>query len=245
MPATGCWKRFVYQYGQEKLVGCRAGLQVRDRHLDWFVVLADHAWGRRRLQASDQVAWAARLAEEVENLWMCAGLEQGRWAAVREAGYAHRRYGIAPCCWNLQGLAREGQRWLEDLLEWDGRCRAEYSGGRSCSLSGFPGLGAGRLRAIRSPSPRLLIASIATVETTARGQESLGWLAETGIYLGRPMSGEGTVEATCHKRGNGLKRHWLRAEGESGTCVIEGWALVMLGQIASSGGRPPARSNAL
>lgn len=101
----------VRQYGHEKLVASGEAVQLRDRHLGWYVVLAEEAysgWG------TDQLAWATAMAAEQENMWTAL-----TWSTDggqrQEAGL--RIAASIFVFWYLQGLAREGQRWLERLLE--------------------------------------------------------------------------------------------------------------------------------
>jgi predicted ATPase/transcriptional regulator with XRE-family HTH domain len=87
--------------------------RVRDRHLAWFVALAEEA--DPRLKGPEQGAWLARLDREHHNLRAAL-----RWARERQAGVAALRLvGTLWRFWLTRGYLSEGRAWLEEALGAD------------------------------------------------------------------------------------------------------------------------------
>jgi non-specific serine/threonine protein kinase len=100
----------VRLYGLQQLERAGETTQVRNRHLDWCVALAEQAGPA--LQGPEQVTWLARLGREHDNLR--AALQ---WAL--DGGHCRRGLQVASrlgTYWLRAGHQREGQRWLEALL---------------------------------------------------------------------------------------------------------------------------------
>jgi predicted ATPase/DNA-binding SARP family transcriptional activator len=102
----------VRQYARDRLREAGEAQEVRDRHLDFFLGLAEEA--EPRLHGREQLPWLARLEAEHDNLR--AALEWSR-AEARHAVAALRLAGALAWFWNMRGYLHEGRRWLEDLLE--------------------------------------------------------------------------------------------------------------------------------
>jgi predicted ATPase len=102
----------IREYGADRLREAGEAIAVRDRHLDFFLALAEEA--EPRLHGREQLAWLARLEAEHDNLR--AALE---WSGAEErhAEAALRLAGALAWFWNMRGYLHEGRRWLEDLLE--------------------------------------------------------------------------------------------------------------------------------
>lgn len=99
------------QYAAEKLeeLGELAG--ARERHLDWFLGLAERA--EPELHGPHQVAWMDRLEADEDNLR--AALEWGATGPDRERGL---RLAAALCWyWYVRGRRGEGRARLQRLLE--------------------------------------------------------------------------------------------------------------------------------
>jgi non-specific serine/threonine protein kinase len=100
----------VRLYGLQQLELAGEVAAVRDRHLAWYVALADQA--SSALQGPEQVAWLARLGREHDNLR--AALQ---WALDR--GQSTRGLQLAAGVWRFwlqRGHQREGRRWLAAVL---------------------------------------------------------------------------------------------------------------------------------
>ena len=102
----------VRQYGAEKLQGAGEPDEVRRRHRDWYLALAEQA--DRELWGPRQASWLERLDTEHDNLRAALELSKvetdGAEAGLRLSG-ALQRY------WFLRGHWSEARGWLEGALE--------------------------------------------------------------------------------------------------------------------------------
>ncbi len=100
------------EYALEQLREAGEEAGVRDRHLDFFLALAEEA--APRLQGAAQLAWADRLQREHDNLRAAL-----RWS-LREHGGADAGLRLAAALvwfWIMRGYVSEGRRWLEQVLD--------------------------------------------------------------------------------------------------------------------------------
>ena len=100
----------VRAYGLERLEESGEGEEIRGRHADYYVALAERA--TPELEGGGQVAWLERLDREHDNLraalaWL---LEHGRPEQTARLSSAIWLY------WVVRGHAGEGQMWLERAL---------------------------------------------------------------------------------------------------------------------------------
>ena len=100
----------VRQYGLERLEMSGEVQEVRRRHAEFFLALAEEA--EPRLRGPEQAAWFERLDAENDNLraalsWL---REQG------EGELALRLSGALGEFWHVRGHLEEGRRWLEATL---------------------------------------------------------------------------------------------------------------------------------
>ena len=121
----------VRQYARELCQATDELPMLRDRHLDWYVTMAERAeiflWG-----GPEQEAWLARLESEQENCRAAL-----RWAidqqkldsGLRLAG-ALRRF------WDVRGYGGEGDEWLETLLRMDNAAHVAPPAARAKALVG-------------------------------------------------------------------------------------------------------------
>ena len=105
----------VRQYGDEKLRNAGEAAQVRRRHRDWFLALAEQAGSE--LRGPKYSIWLDRLETEHDNLraaheWTTAE------AGGREAGL--RLAASLIWFWTPRGDWREAQQWLEEGLTSSG-----------------------------------------------------------------------------------------------------------------------------
>ena len=101
----------IRQYAGDRLMEAGEAGGLRQRHLDWFLALAEQAGPE--LRGSDQLLWLDRLEEEHDNLraaleWSL-GTEGGSEAGLRIAGALYR-------FWFVRGYLTEGRQWLEEAL---------------------------------------------------------------------------------------------------------------------------------
>ena len=103
----------IRQYAWEKLAERSEAGPVQNRHLDFFLQLAETA--EPRLYGEEQIAWLDRLESEHDNLraalaWSLekpdGDLESGLRLATALAGF-----------WMMRCHLREGRRWLDPALE--------------------------------------------------------------------------------------------------------------------------------
>ena len=98
------------QYANEKLVDSGESDALRDRHLDYFLSLAETA--APHLIRPEQIEWLDRLEEEHDNLR--AALE---WSLGKERPeYALRLAASLGTFWEIHSHWKEGARWLESAL---------------------------------------------------------------------------------------------------------------------------------
>jgi non-specific serine/threonine protein kinase len=120
----------VRQYGLQQLERMGESIQVRDRHLDWCVTLAEQA--APGLLGPEQGSWLVRLDREHDNLraaLQCA-LDRGlSTLGLRVAGGLWR-------FWLQRGHQREGRRWLAALLALDADVDATSMALRASALEG-------------------------------------------------------------------------------------------------------------
>ncbi len=100
----------VRQYGQERLAAAGGAERLRDRHLAWYLALAEAA--APHLRSLDQTTWLDRLEVEHDNLRAAL-----RWAKERGATEeALRLAGALGFFWLARGNFGEGRSWLEGAL---------------------------------------------------------------------------------------------------------------------------------
>jgi len=108
----------VRQYSRDRLMESGEAAGVRERHRDWYVVLAERA--ESELVGADQAAWFDRLETEHDNLRQA--LEWSLESHEAEAGL--RLAGAAWRFWFVRGYLAEGRGWLEGLLRTGGEAPA-------------------------------------------------------------------------------------------------------------------------
>jgi predicted ATPase/class 3 adenylate cyclase len=99
----------IRQYVREKLAESGEGEQIRARHLDYFLKLAERA--EPELYGAGQIEWSQKLEDEHENLR--AALE---WSL--QVNIAKGQQLTAALCesWVLNGHPSEGYEWLNKML---------------------------------------------------------------------------------------------------------------------------------
>ena len=99
----------IRQYAREKLWAAGEGEMMRQRHLAYFVDLAERA--EPNLRAFDMVMWLDRLEAEHDN--MRAALE---WALESNAEAVLQLAGALWWFWHIRDHKSEGAEWLERAL---------------------------------------------------------------------------------------------------------------------------------
>jgi predicted ATPase/Tfp pilus assembly protein PilF len=100
----------IHQYGQEELHGSREEAELRVRHRDWYVALAERA--EPELQGPEQGEWLERLEREHDNLR--AAVDMSIETGEAEAGL--RLGGALSGFWDGRGYLSEGRERLAALV---------------------------------------------------------------------------------------------------------------------------------
>ena len=101
------------QYGRDRLVESERLETIQERHLGFFLVLAEKA--EPKLEGAEQEVWVNRLEAEHDNLR--AALE---WSIKNTAESGLRLAGALGRFWLLRGHFTEGYRWLMEALKING-----------------------------------------------------------------------------------------------------------------------------
>jgi non-specific serine/threonine protein kinase len=99
----------IRHYALDRLVASGEVEQIRRRHAQYFVELAEAA--ERRLRGPDQASWLARLEDDHDNLR--AAME---WCRVTDPQLAARLAVALGWFWYGHGSLREGRDWLETAV---------------------------------------------------------------------------------------------------------------------------------
>jgi predicted ATPase/class 3 adenylate cyclase len=99
----------VRQYAREKLAESGEGEQIRARHLEYFLKLAQRA--EPELYGAGQIEWSQKLEDEYENTR--AALE---WSLQGNPSMGQQLAATVWWSWELNGHLREGYEWLEKML---------------------------------------------------------------------------------------------------------------------------------
>jgi predicted ATPase/class 3 adenylate cyclase len=99
----------IRQYSREKLAEDDAGEQIRVRHLDYFLKLAQKA--ELKLYGREQIEWMQKLEDEHEN--MRAALE---WSLQTDITKGQQLAAALWWSWDLNGHLSEAYEWLQNLL---------------------------------------------------------------------------------------------------------------------------------
>ena len=101
----------IREYAQEKLAEAGEAQAAQDRHLTFYVALAEEA--EPALRGHGQLHWLNRLDKENDNLRAALA-----WAIKRaQAEPALRLASALVDFWNMRGFHLEGHRWLEAALK--------------------------------------------------------------------------------------------------------------------------------
>jgi predicted ATPase len=99
----------IRQYAREKLAESGEGEQVRARHLDFFLRLAERA--EPKLYGSGQIEWMQKLEDEHDNI--SAALE---WSLQTNITKGQVLMAMLWWSWDLNGHVGEGYEWLDKML---------------------------------------------------------------------------------------------------------------------------------
>jgi predicted ATPase/class 3 adenylate cyclase len=117
----------VHEFAREKLQGSGEAEEIKRRHAEHFLTLAEEAYPK--LRGPDQLQWLERLEAEHDNMRAALSWALGR----KEAELALRLGGALSGFWSKRGYYGEGRRWLEGALAIEGRGSPEV---RAMALAG-------------------------------------------------------------------------------------------------------------
>jgi DNA-binding CsgD family transcriptional regulator/tetratricopeptide (TPR) repeat protein len=119
------------QYALERLDESGEALEIRRRHAEYYLVLAEET--EPRLFGSEQEELLARLELEHDNLRLAlrwSGEADGAEVGLRLAGALWR-------FWQVRGYLREGRAWLDRLLTAPGSAERTTGRARALNAIGF------------------------------------------------------------------------------------------------------------
>jgi predicted ATPase/predicted Ser/Thr protein kinase len=160
----------VHEYALYRLIERGELDDLRGRHVEWYLALAEEA--EPELLGPAQAAWVRRLEADAANLRAAMGwsLESGEVESGLRIAGAMIRF------WSVRGHMSEGRRWLEQALEGTGiapavRAKAVYA-------AGYAALGQGDYsEGIRRFEESLaLYRELGDTRGVARSLAQLGWL---------------------------------------------------------------------
>jgi predicted ATPase/class 3 adenylate cyclase/predicted negative regulator of RcsB-dependent stress response len=102
----------IRAYSRERLFESGRSRFVRDRHLAYYLLLAEEA--EPYLRTGDQVHWLDLLETELDNLRYAM-----EWSLSGKALAGLRLASALRWFWHIRGYASEGVEWIERLLESD------------------------------------------------------------------------------------------------------------------------------
>jgi predicted ATPase/predicted Ser/Thr protein kinase len=161
----------IHEYALFRLIESGELEELRRRHAEWFLALAEQA--EPELFGRAQAAWVTRLEEEAANLRAALGwsLESGRLELGLRIAGALLRF------WSVRGQMSEGRTWLDQALAQDGSVRGAVRA-KALYAAAYAALGQGDY----SEAFRLFEESLALyrrlgdISGVARSLAQLGWL---------------------------------------------------------------------
>ena len=99
----------IRQYARERLLETGGGERMHDRHLAYFLQLAEQA--EPHLRAWGMVEWLERLETELDNLRLAL-----EWSLANDVESGLRLGAALEMFWHIRGYSLEGNSWLEELL---------------------------------------------------------------------------------------------------------------------------------
>ncbi len=103
----------IRQYARDRLHDAGGGSAVRDRHLDYFLRLAEEA--EPQLRRGEQVAWLDRLEGELDNVRLAL-----EWSLAARVDDGLRLAGALLWFWHIRGHRNEGIDWVKQLVAAQG-----------------------------------------------------------------------------------------------------------------------------
>ncbi|MBI3659491.1 tetratricopeptide repeat protein, partial [Candidatus Acetothermia bacterium] len=134
----------VRQFGREKLLDSKEESVLRERHLDWFLALAEKA--ESELQGPAQSSWLERLEQEQDNLR--SALEYAKDRRKTEAGL--RMVTALSAFWLVRGYLTEGRSQVASVLAQAGSLKRTITSAKALNAAGTLAEGQGDYLTARS-----------------------------------------------------------------------------------------------
>ena len=198
----------IRQYAWERLEESSEVEEIRSRHLEWYLKLAEEA--EPQLRGPHQAEWSERLEAEHDNLRAALAWSQARGredAATADKGL--RLAGALWRFWSRRGYLSEGRGWLKSILvaqgapgfwtlDWDSPAKSKIQSPKSKIAKALYGLGVltwieGDLAEAR----KLLEEAIAVCEEIGDGwgrAYSLTYLGLVVVCLGEAVAAAAAAE---------------------------------------------------
>ena len=206
------------QYARERLAGDGGEETVRERHLDYFLALAEEA--EAQLRGADQATWLRGLEEEHENLR--AALE---WSVAQARPGGLRLCAALPRFWTIRGHLAEGREWCARVLRIEGGTGQTPDRAKVLDV-------AGQMAYFQCDYPAALARHSESLATWRQLGDKRG-IARAMGYLGNVSmeQGEFASARSWHEESLAIAR-------ELGDPVSIAWSLGNLGSIAVEQGDP-------
>jgi non-specific serine/threonine protein kinase len=205
----------IREYAGEKLVEAGEETAVRDRHLDYFVKLAEEA--EPQLFRPDQVFWLNRLEADHENLRAAAA-----WSLKRKAGTsALRLVGALSWFWSTRGHYREARELSSQILSSPMAMERTAARAKALSIAGLVQWVLGGKVDVRP-----LLEEALDIATEIGDRSIIAW---SRVFLGTEISTHGDYQEGLSLIEEGLEE--CRALGSAGQYGV-GFALSFLGDGA-------------
>jgi predicted ATPase/transcriptional regulator with XRE-family HTH domain len=202
----------VREYGLEQLDAAGEAAVVRDRHLAWYLTLANQA--ARRIGGAEREVWLDRLEVERDNIRTAL-----QWSSLERQQEAGLRLAAAlEDFWYIRGYAAEGRRWLDGLLERGGAAVSAALRARAVEVLALLTYYQGEY----APARRLFEAAH-TLHSSEGNLASATWALN--------YQGLVAVRLGEYQRATTLLEQVLPAHREQGDLHGVGWALSYLASI--------------
>ena len=206
------------QYGRERLVARDDNAAVRDRHAEYYRVLADQSWvDWRQPGGRPQTWWIAQLTDELDNLRAALTWSIGR----PDADTARLLAGSLAFYWWSSGRTAEGHGWLEQALGCPGEASLRANG-MALAWDAFLAIKAGRV----DTALERITEALDVADTT--GDPSIIGLARTAAAELAALNGRLDVAAAHLDHGQraleDAGERWTSAFAAQMRCYAEGLA---------------------
>jgi predicted ATPase/transcriptional regulator with XRE-family HTH domain len=205
----------IRQYAQEKLVELHEEKGVRNRHLDFFMKLAEE--GELKVNGAEQMIWLERLESEMDNFRTAL-----RWGFENKAEAGFRLAGALWLFWHMHNHFIEGRQWYDEAL--------------SISMGAPPLI---RIRLLNGAASMAM--GLSDIERTAAFSEQCLALSqeqknEWGLALSLHHLGLAAMWQGDYKRAQSLLEEGLVLSRKIGNWAIINYLLGDLGTLAGTQG---------